>query len=107
MYSWFDIMMHFLGGLFVALSALWFFFESGYIHLHKSIKNVVLVAVGSIILIGVSWEVFELLAGVPIENNFALDTTIDAIMDGLGAALAAFIFIKIYIKDNIENEYGE
>lgn len=100
-------MMHFLGGLFVALSALWFFFESGYTHLTKNIKNAILVAVSSIILVGVSWEVFEILAGVPIEDNFVLDTTIDAVMDVLGATLAVFIFIKVYIKDNTEDKYGE
>ena len=96
---WFDILVHFLGGLFVVLFALWFFFESKYVRLSKSIKHVVIVSGGSIILVGGGWEIFELLAGVPIEENFVLDTAIDLSMDVLGAIISGFVFIKIYLKE--------
>jgi len=97
LYSWFDIMVHFLGGVFVGLSALWFFFQSGYTMTRQSIQNVILVAGGSIIFIGVGWEIFEVLAGIPIEENFVLDTIIDLIMDALGTFIAGFIFVKVYL----------
>jgi len=100
---WFDIPVHFLGGVFVALFALWFFFESGYVQLSRSIKHVALVAGGSIILVGISWEIFELFAGVPIEENFVLDTAIDLTMDALGAIVSGFIFVKIYLKESVES----
>lgn len=100
MYPWFDIMIHFLGGLFVALSVLWFLFESKYIRLNKSVRNTIFVAGSSIILVGVGWEIFEIFAGIPIEEDFILDTTIDLTMGVLGAIVAGFIFIKIYLTRN-------
>lgn len=104
LYPWFDIMVHFLGGLFTALFALWLFFESGYVRINNNVQNALLVAGVSILVIGIGWEIFELVAGVPIEDNFVLDTTIDLIMDVLGAGVAVFIFIHMYIKGK---EHGE
>ena len=104
-------MMHFLGGVFVGLSMLWFFFESGYVSLERCIRNVILISVTSIVFVGVSWEVFEVLAGMPIEDNFVLDTAIDLIMDMLGAFIAGVIFIKMFlVKDEVvkkQTEYGD
>ncbi len=103
MYSWFDIMMHFLGGLFVSLMTLWFFFESGYVNIYRSIQNVVIIAGGSIVFIGIGWEILEVLAGIPIEENFISDTVTDLIMDVIGASIAIFIFIKLFLHKK-ENE---
>ena len=100
-YPWFDIMMHLLAGLFVSLCALWFFFESGYIHINKNIRNVIFVVGVSITFVGVGWEIFEVLAGVPIEKDFVLDTAIDLLMDVLGAFIAVCIFTKMYITKHI------
>lgn len=99
-YSWFDTMMHFLGGLFVGLASLWLFFVSGYIHVERHIRNVALLASCSIILIGVSWEVFEVLAGIPIEDNYVLDTATDLTMDALGTIFATVFFINTYFKQS-------
>ncbi|MEX0652090.1 MAG: hypothetical protein WD509_01710 [Candidatus Paceibacterota bacterium] len=95
-YSWFDIMMHFLGGVFVGLSALWFFFQSGHIKRTQTLQNVILVIAGAIIAVGVGWEVFEVLAGIPMEANFVADTILDLVMDGIGATTASIVFIKLY-----------
>ncbi len=100
LYPWFDIMMHFLGGLFVGLSALWFFFQSGYVMINQSIWNIIIVSVSSIILIGVGWEIFEVMAGVPIIGNYILDTATDLVMDVIGVTVATFVFTKIYAKMN-------
>ena len=100
LYPWFDIMMHFLGGLFVGLSALWFFFQSGYVRINQSIWNIIIVSVSSIILIGVGWEIFEVMAGVPIIGNYILDTATDLVMDVIGVTVATFVFTKIYAKMN-------
>ncbi len=105
-YSWFDILMHFLGGLFVVLSALWFFFQSGYVRINQNIRNIIIVSVSSIVLIGVSWEIFEVIAGVPIEDNYILDTITDLIMDVVGTIVATFAFVKIYavVDQGVENK---
>jgi len=97
-------MMHFLGGLFVGLSTLWFFFTSEYVQLNQRVRNVILVAGVSIVLIGIGWEIFEILAGVPREDNFIIDTVVDLTMDVLGAAVATGIFIKLYGMNN-KKEY--
>ena len=65
LYPWFDIMVHFLGGLFTALFALWLFFESGYVRINNNVQNALLVAGVSILVIGcgksLSWlQVFLL-----------------------------------------------
>lgn len=95
-------MMHFLGGLFVGLSALWFFFTSGYTQLSLRVRNIVLVAGFSIILIGIGWEIFEILAGIPREDNFITDTITDLTMDALGTSIAVIIFTKLFMNKNKE-----
>lgn len=97
-YSWFDILMHFLGGLFIGLSALWFFFESGYVTAKKHTRAVFIIAGSATLLIGVSWEIFEVVAGVPIEDNYALDTAIDLFMDMLGSLVAAYAYARMYLN---------
>ena len=96
-YSWFDIMMHFLGGMIVVLSSFWFFFQSRYVHLNQNIHNIIFVAISSIIFIGIGWEIFEIIIGVPVIGDFVLDTITDLVMDVIGASVATFIFMKIYV----------
>lgn len=98
-------MMHFLGGIFVGLMSLWFFFESGYIRVDKSIQNIVIIAGGAFVFIGVGWEVFEVLAGIPIEENYVSDTITDLGMGFLGTSTAVFIFIKLFLSK--EKDHGE
>jgi hypothetical protein len=102
LYPLFDVFMHFLGGVFIGLSSLWLFFESGYIKLNKSSKNVIIVVGVSIFFVGIGWEIFEIFAGIPIEENFKLDTAVDLIMDVLGAFIAYFIFIRVYLSKYLE-----
>ncbi|MCW9054467.1 MAG: hypothetical protein OQJ98_00595 [Candidatus Pacebacteria bacterium] len=105
-YSWFDTMMHFLGGLLVGLASLWLFFESGYICVARSLTKTLLVAGGAIVIVGVGWEVFEVLAGIPIENNYVLDTTTDLAMDALGTIFAVIFFTTIYGSNQNGTKYG-
>ena len=99
LYPWFDIMMHFLGGIFISLSALWFFFESEFVSLKKTYTRVFLTAIVSIVAIGVGWEIFEVVAGIPIEENFILDTTVDLAMDIVGMLAGFFVFSRLYLKE--------
>lgn len=98
-FPWLDILMHLLGGVWVSLISLWIFFESGYIKLPRTLPNTVYVAVVSIIFVAISWEIFELAASVPIEANFALDTTVDLIMDAIGAFIGWFYFKHVFLKN--------
>ncbi|MEK7589672.1 MAG: hypothetical protein AAB475_00240 [Patescibacteria group bacterium] len=99
---WFDIPVHFLGGLWVGLIVMWFFFFSGFIYkdvnLMKKTK-IFFIIILSVIIIGVLWEVFEVGAGLisTDEYGYFLDTPLDIIMDIFGG-IVAFIYAKKYFR---------
>lgn len=76
-YVWFDLPMHFLGGLALGVLAV------GIINT-RNVRYFIL----SLLLAFVGWEVFEYVFGVPREANYAFDTSIDIVMDTLGALVA-------------------
>lgn len=85
---WYDIMLHFLGGLWVALAFQWY---------AQAQKRLVLIlpTLLVVLIVGFGWEVFELLVGAPREDNFMFDTSLDILMDVLGGiagyATAAYL----------------
>jgi len=91
-----DLVTHFLGGLWVALIILWLIFRSGYVQMISfSEKNVMLVTLVSILVVGVLWELFELWAGIIIKDGYVLDTALDGAMDVLGALVGFYLFVSI------------
>jgi hypothetical protein len=91
---WFDMLMHFLGGVFVALavgSVL-----AGYLKNTEN-KKVFWIILASVLVVGLGWEVFEFsvqeivkvtgLADVP-------DSVSDLFFDALGAAAGTFFVIR-------------
>ncbi len=82
-YSWFDILMHLLGGATIGtfLIAL----------LARSRPRAY---VGLLLVAFIGWEVFEYVSGIPREANYALDTAIDLVMDFIGA-FAAYAAARI------------
>lgn len=96
-----DLITHFLGGLWITLVVLWLIFRSGYIRtIPYSKKSAALVALGTVAVIGVLWELFELWAGIIIQEGYVLDTVLDGVMDALGA-LAGFSFFAAVQADSI------
>ncbi len=103
LYGWFDIFMHFLGGLFVGLSVLWLFFESGYITLSKHIRTITLVTLISFALIGISWEIFQYSVGLFIgKENAVVDTSVDLLVGLIGALIARWLYINLFINNTHE-----
>lgn len=104
---WFDILMHFLGGVWVGFLALWFLFFSGFVY--KNINSpskvkIFLMTIATVILVGALWEVFEFYAGLMLfEPNYSFDTSLDMVMDTLGGVFA-FIYGRKYFKKEKENE---
>ena len=92
---WFDIPMHFLGGLWVALALGWLFYFSGYIS-KLTQRPFVLIVLGTVIVGGL-WEVFEFVVGARLEEGYVFDTSLDMVMDTLGA-LCGFVYLKKYIS---------
>lgn len=94
-YDWLDLYMHFAGGLLIGL------FAGGYAYgIWKSniLKYRLLFwTVLPVIFVGILWEWFEYLAGIPIEDNYVFDTTLDLIMDILGGIVAAvYLLVKTW-----------
>jgi hypothetical protein len=86
-----DMIMHFLGGLWVGL----FFI---YIYYYRASKNLVFKIIFSVLLVGISWEIFEfitfnMIGRTPFDY---LDTLADIFFDLSGGLLAIlYLFKKI------------
>ncbi|MBL7045352.1 MAG: hypothetical protein ISR98_02020 [Parcubacteria group bacterium] len=100
---WFDIVMHFLGGLWVGLIVLWFFFFSGYVYKDIDLvkrSKIFLITIASVLFVGLVWEVWEVWAKLVFINeaSYFVDTPLDLIMDTLGG-ITAFVYAKKYLKN--------
>lgn len=88
---WFDIMMHFLGGIAVGLATLWIisrenFFENS----RNPILSTFFAALLSVLLVSFFWEVLEHLTGTAKAfEGYVFDTTMDTSAALLGASLTA------------------
>ena len=89
----YDIPVHFLGGAWVALFALWLVFFSPLKRAPRVKYPMLFVAVIATATAGLGWEVFEYLVKVPTEEAYLFDTRMDLTMDMVGA-LAAWLFVK-------------
>lgn len=88
---WFDMLMHFLGGLWLGLVYLWIFSSV------EPSPKLILKMFLAVLLVGVLWEVFELfvhqyLVGDPFD---LLDTFSDLFFDLLGAGVALVCLIMV------------
>ena len=91
----FDILMHFLGGLWLGLASIWLFSRQ------KDFFNLsfgfVLKIILMVFLAGILWELFEVFFYNYIARNSfdALDTVSDICFDLAGGIFAIFYFLKI------------
>lgn len=84
---WFDILLHFLGGLWAAVASAWaivFFLKR-----QPSLLMIVL----SALAIAIGWEVFEYVLGFPREEAYVFDVVLDIVMGVLGG-LAGALFAR-------------
>ncbi len=93
---YFDMMMHFLGGLWLGLFAIWFLATSDF-----SIKSVLNIAIG-VLLIGISWEIFEFIfLNMYAKISFDLmDTVSDIFFDLSGGFTAIVYFFTRIVRTN-------
>lgn len=83
-YVWFDVPMHYLGGL--ALSV----FTIGLLHRLKPWSFLLLV-----FILLAAWELFEYSFGIPQQDtNYEFDTALDVLMGALGA-LTAYVAARL------------
>lgn len=84
---WFDILMHFLGGVLIGGLALVTSMTFG---INRAFTFVVL-----FFAIGVGWEIFERTFGLYRAYGYFGDTLLDLLMDALGAAVV-YSAIKLW-----------
>ena len=96
--EWFDIVLHFAGGVWVA--AITFIFFSFQNYSWSAISGALLPSILAVIfLVGFSWEWFELSRGYVLATakGYYLDTLLDIIFDTVGAVVAYLLFTR-FIK---------
>lgn len=81
---WFDMIMHFLGGLFIALL---FFSILSLLSSRLGYVERLVLGLMVVLLVGIAWEYYELVSGVTnlADRGYWSDTGMDIVMDTLGA----------------------
>ncbi|MHB1316627.1 MAG: hypothetical protein ACYCZW_02085 [Minisyncoccota bacterium] len=96
---WFDMVMHFLGGLFVTLFFFWIFslLKSNLRYSEKLVLGIMFT-----FLVGIAWEYYELIIGVTNLSFFGYwsDTGMDLTMDVLGSVVAV-VAVHFIEKKNV------
>ena len=94
---WFDILMHTLGGFLVALFIIFILNSYGRIEELKKHKVFLLLLIyGLTLVVGLTWELWEVFVGFTDTFNDLGDTILDIVMDIIGAAIA-IVYTKKYI----------
>ena len=96
-FIWLDTLAHTLGGMWAGLFVFSVRTRLGYM------PSITWGIVGAIVL-GILWEVFEVVVGIPREANYAFDTSVDLLMDTIGGILGAILarFIMRRYHDGID-----
>ena len=98
---WYDVLMHFLGGLTVGFATLWLVrLRTGY---NFSLVQCLRIVLYGGIFVGIVWEIFELYYHVTTFDDgiyFVTDTMGDLIMDTIGALVAGVWGYNILKKND-------
>ena len=104
---YFDMFMHFIGGFWIGLVSFYLFFtfnKNSFLDFNALTLKFVLKILVCVLLIGICWEVFEILVNsVTIQDSFNyLDTFSDILFDLSGGAFATLYLMKriILVKEN-------
>ena len=96
---WFDIVMHFLGGVFIGSSMLWLIRYEVPVSIRHRIPIFLTTFLG-VLAVGVLWEVFEYVTGLYAAVNYTLDTTLDLAMDIVGMLLAYLVLNRLFFQSD-------
>jgi len=108
---WIDMLMHFLGGAWVASFILWLIFFSDLLNLNQknSLSNFLLTSFGAVLLVGIGWEIFEFKARLSFFSPLTLsvrgywmDTISDLILDLFGGIIMSLYFYRIHHSNSLK-----
>jgi len=106
-YKWLDLPIHFLGGLFVGLLALYLYFYKDIMGAvkHNSAFAIIVIGVLTVSFTGILWEFFEYLLDyiriAPIFFQFdSKDIMGDLLFDILGGAAAGLTYLFLWRRAN-------
>lgn len=98
-YEWLDNVMHILGGFLAGNIAL----IAGY---YFSKKNTLSISIIGGLFIGIVWEMAEYYFGISQwSDNFVMDTSLDMLMDIVGAFLAYILWLRIPHSSSYKNTH--
>ena len=107
----FDSVVHFFAGGALSAFFLWLYFFSGYFNPSKrSLVKFLFVSFLGTMFVAVSWESYELIFKQTMVQkvDYPYDTTMDIIMDFLGAmAMCFYAYIKEYNREMIIKNINE
>jgi hypothetical protein len=88
-YDWLDIPMH-ITGAFLIIST-WFYFSQK-AWLSELFKKPIFNPIFILIMIMITWEIYQLLTGKPISGNYITDTRTDLVVGLIGGILGYLWF---------------
>jgi uncharacterized membrane-anchored protein len=98
--DWFDILMHLLGGVVIGLLAMFLFYTSGYMKFPKDhLGSIFAMTIGAVLLVGLTWELWEIFVGFTDVLDDQADTMLDLVMDTIGGFVAFGYGKKFVWKD--------
>jgi hypothetical protein len=93
---WFDVLVHLLGGIFVAETLLYFYLFGGYEFGRFSRWQVFGLVLGIGLLLGILWEAYEVAIGAADSKGrgYGADTVKDLMNDLVGATIGFFYVVS-------------
>ncbi len=98
-WPYFDLLVHFLGGVWILLLYYWIFhLEFPGSFFSRSWKSLVVGGMLTVLAVAVLWEVFELLAGAVTVGSGYLSDTIGDILAGLAGGVAGLAMVYYHYR---------
>ena len=98
---YFDSLVHFLAGITVGLASVWFFSRN---KVYMTQSSVFLSVFIGVFVVGIVWEVFELVYGITSFSDgmhYVTDTSLDIGMDMVGGVLAGIYSWKLFSQIHV------
>lgn len=90
---WLDIPMHLLGGAVASLGV--FAFRDLSIPGFSQVATKLSYVMIFVVIVMLSWEAFEIWAGIPIQDDYLVDTVIDIVMGFIGGLVGYLVATNI------------